>query len=395
MSRLVHLWLIPLLIFAANGTLSAQDSDFLPLPPDEIETIIDLLDAVDAVELAVLGGRDISPEEQRQIEHLARIGDALGADDLASRARALAVLARPARTPSPGQPELARPLGPSTQDAFVRGGGRFQTLAYTLGVTGATSLVLSATFSVFAERDYQRWVSLDEGADPAVGDELFQAWRGYDLLSLGLGGTALLSAGVGLPLLYAFSTPAPGGEMLPVVGPFTAEERDEQLLALYRERADVVDRLNRLDERGAWPDVVANVGTGVGVAGGITAVAMFYVAEELYQEYLAAPFSDQAVALGEQVRLFDLLAIVSAGVSAGGFGTSVLTRALTDDRERLETALRRVNREIVELRTAASFDVPQDVPQDVSQEVPQDEPLDPPQDVAPGTTADPDAEDAP
>ena len=85
---------------------------------------------------------------------------------------------------------------------------------------------------------------------------------------------------------------------------------------------------------------------------------MFYIAEESYQEYLSAPFSDDAERLGRRVEFFDLMAIVSGTLAAGGFGTNVGISVLTEDRAGLEASLRRVNAEIIELRTAPVLDPP-------------------------------------
>ncbi|MFW6292861.1 MAG: hypothetical protein ACOC7V_11120 [Spirochaetota bacterium] len=345
--RMISLVLALVLAFVLAASAAAQSS-FLPMPPEEIESIIELLDAVDAAELAILGDADPTEADLEELGELTRVADTIGADDLAARARSLLVLATADEDEVVEQPVPAIQLGPSSRPGLVRGSDRFSSLSYVFAATGATALVLSGGFYALAERNYRRWLV---AADEAAGDELFQAWRGYELLSLGLGGTALVSVGIGIPALYALSVPpaslaTPAGRET-----FTASERDERLLELYAERAGIVSRLEELEERAPRRGLVSTIAMTTGITGTIASVTMFYLAEETYQEYLAAPFSDDAERLGRRVRLFDLIAIVSGSLAAGGFGAHTGLSVLTEDRDELEDALRSVNAEIIELRT--------------------------------------------
>lgn len=337
-----------LLVIALAASAAAQNS-FLPIPPGQIETILELLDAVDAVELAILGEADLGESEIEQLEELTRIADTMGADDLAARARSLLVLASSGKneTLQPSTPTVA--VGPTSGPRLVRGSDRFSRLSYILATTGTTALVLSGGFYALAERNYRQWLGAE---DQAAGDALFQAWRGYELLSLGLGGTALASVGIGIPLLYAQSVPpsslaTPAGRET-----LTASERDERLLELYAERAEIVSRLNELEVREPRRRLVSTIALTTGITGALASITMFYFAEETYQEYLAAPFSDDAERLGQRVRLFDTIAVASGSLAAGGFGTYAGISVLTENRSELEDALRNVNANIIELRTA-------------------------------------------
>ena len=343
-------------VIAIVSSLSAQDS-FLPVPPGQIESILQLLDAVDTAELAVLGGEELSEADLRDLEALTLVADTIGAADLAARARSLLVLATARERSIVEQPriDLDLDLGRAPDQGIVRGSDRYRSLSYVFAATGATALVLSGGFYALAERNYQAWLFAE---DDALGTELFQAWRGYEILSLGLGATALVSVGVGLPILYTLSKPpsslaTPAGRET-----YTPVERDERLLSLYAERAATVSRLNTLETRAPRRRLVSAIGLATGIVGTITSFTMFYIAEESYQEYLSAPFSDDAERLGRRVKFFDLMAIVSGTLAAGGFGTNVGISVLTEDRAGLEASLRRVNAEIIELRTAPVLDPP-------------------------------------
>ncbi|MFW5789342.1 MAG: hypothetical protein ACOCW3_05320 [Spirochaetota bacterium] len=332
----------------------AQDAG--PANVEEIDTILELLDAVEAAEAAVLGDGASGQEQLDELEELGRIADTIGADDLAARARSLLVLARPGPEPIPDQPDVDVSLDPPRSDRLVRGSERFRTLTNILGATGATALALSGSFYALAERDYQRWLvadSVDEGSN------LFRAWRAYDVLSLAVGGATLATFGLGVPLVYAvalppssFATP-PGREL------YTEQERATRLNELYGERAQIVTALNRYDERGPRRELASTIGLATGIIGTITSAAMYYIAEESYQHYLDAPFSDDAERLGQRVLLFDILAMSSAGMATAGFGTTLGIRVLTSDKQELEQELRTVNRRIVSVRSAPSIDVPE------------------------------------
>lgn len=336
------------------GPIAAQES-FLPTPPGQIETILQLLDAVEAAEAVVLAGDELSEEEIADLEELPRVADVIGAEDLAARARSLLVLARPRAERAPQQPAVDVPLEPAREDRLPRDGRRFRTMTNVLAATGGTALALSAGFYALAERDYQRWLV---APDEASGTALYRSWRAYEVLSLGLGGGALLTAGVGVPLLFAAADPPSAYTVPPAREAYTEEERAARLNELYGQRAQIVTALNRYDQRGPRRELTGTVALTTGVVGSIASVTLYYIAGERYQQYLDAPFSDEAERLGRQVRLFDILAGTTAGIAGAGFATSAGISVLTDDKQELEDALRTVNRRIITVRNAPTIEVP-------------------------------------
>lgn len=341
----------------AAASVAAQNR-LLPTPPEEIETILELLDAVEAAEARIVGSDEPLPELQRaELAALTDVADAIGAEDLAARARSLLVLARPAR---PGiDPELdpVALLGPPLDRTLVRGSRRYEAMTGILGATGFTALSLSAAFYALAERDFRQWT---QASDAETGDLLFQSWRGFELMSLSLGGAALLSLGVGMPLLYAGSVP-PESLSTPLSRElFTESERAARLAELYAKRTALSLELEELAPRERRRRIASTAGTATGVVATIVSVAMFYVAEERYQAYLEAPFSEEAEQLRDQVRLFDTIAISSAGLATAGYATSVGVEVLSRDRSEVEDELRGVNREIIAVRSAPTIDVPAD-----------------------------------
>ncbi|MFW5688511.1 MAG: hypothetical protein ACOC1U_02975 [Spirochaetota bacterium] len=355
MTRAALPLLVLSLLVAAAAPVAAQES-LLPMPPEEIETIIELLDAVEAAETVVLANGELTDTHRAELEELTTVAERIGAPDVAARARTLLVLSRPPRDPIAPQPSVDVPLGPAVDRAFARGDDAFTTLTTAFAVAGGTALTLSGVFYALAERDYRRWQT---AVDPDGADELFQAWRGYELLSLGMGGAAVVSAGVGLPVLYALAETPASLVTAPSTAIYTETERQTRLAALYAERARIVTSLNGLPEGPSAAELISTVALTTGIAGAITSVTMFYLAEETYQEYLEAPFSEDAEALGRRVELFDFIAIVSGGLAAGGFGTSAGVALFTPDRETLEAQLRRTNEAIIDLRMAETMTVPE------------------------------------
>ncbi|MFW5718263.1 MAG: hypothetical protein ACOC0E_12550, partial [Spirochaetota bacterium] len=67
-----------LALAAASG--AAQES-FLPTPPGQIETILQLLDAVETAEAIVLAGEELSEQELEDLDELPRVADVIGAQD--------------------------------------------------------------------------------------------------------------------------------------------------------------------------------------------------------------------------------------------------------------------------------------------------------------------------
>ena len=339
--------------------VAAQET-LLPVAPAEIDSLLELIDAVAAAEAVVLS--DGAPERRaldesalEELRGLARAAELLDADDLAARARSLLVIARAADRPGDRRSGPSVPLEPLRDDDLLRGSARYRALVNIVGATGATALALSGAFYALSERDYRRW---SEETDASSGETLFQAWRGYELLSIGLGGGALVTIGGGLPLLYAsarapraYATP-PGREA------YTETEREAALNELYGRRAEIVTTLDRYDARGPRRELVGRIGLATGIVGAIASTAMFYVAEELYAEYLDAPYTEDAERLGRRVRTFDALAVTGAGLAAGGFGTAAGLAVLTRDRDELAQSLRDVNRRIIEVRNAPSIEIP-------------------------------------
>lgn len=328
-------------------------------PPQEIDTVIGLLDAVVIAEASVLGDEPLGDADREDLQTLIRTADILGAEDLAARARVLLSLSRPGRPDLEPQPELIQPLEPTAEILFRRESATYNTWIGALAATGGTSVALSGIFYGLAERDFRSW--LDE-ADPDAAAELFQAWRGYEILSLTMGGVAIGALGIGLPLVYALSAP-PEPQGLPTgQAMFTGEEEGAALQALYAERARLVGAINRLPEVQPTRSLWSTIGLTVGALGGITSVTSFYLAGERWEQYLDAPFSDQAEALGTQVFVFDVIAISAASLSLLGFGTSIGIDLLTEDRRELELQLREINREIVRIRSSEAPDVEHQAP---------------------------------
>ncbi len=318
-------------------------------------TLLQLLDAVAEIELAVMDGREIGPQRIEDLEQIASSADTLGAVDLAARARLLLLLTRPPTVRPESPTEGSAGLSPSHDQQLVRGDDRYRRISYLLASGGVTAFGVSGALYALAERDFQRWRA---ATDQAEGDELFRAWRGYELLSLGLGGVAVFSIGIGLPILHHLAA-EPASLATPPGQPFyTERERRERLLALYTERGQIILDLGELDERGARRTVVSRIGLTTGVIGTISLVTMFALAEGLHRQYVDAPFSDEAERLGRQVELFDGLAVISGGLALAGYGTTVGISLMTQSREQLESRLRRVNRRIIELRMAPLAELP-------------------------------------
>lgn len=349
--------LLALLVTAgsAAGQESASGSTLLPVPPAEIDSLLGLLDAIEAAEAAVLSGRELTGSEIDELRELTAVADTFVAEDLGARARSLLFLVETESAAVQPQPALDDPLQPTSGSRLVRGSPEFETFATLLGATGGSALALSAVFYVLAERDYQRWRN---ETDSATGDELFLAWRSYDILSLSMGGLALLAGGVGVPLLYGLAAePTFAADPLGRAA-YTEDERAAVLAELYAERAELVTRLNLVNERQPARDLVSTIGLASGLVGSVSAFTFFYLAEETFQEYIRSPFTDEAEALGRRIRLFDALAITSATVAAAGFGTTIGIDVFTLNRQELEEELRRINREIVNVRTAPVALVP-------------------------------------
>lgn len=333
-----------------TGNAAAQTIPF-DTPPEEIDSVIGLLDAVVIAEEAVLADAPLDDQDLADLETLVRTADILGAEDLAARTRVLLSLLQPERREAEIQPELIEPLQATPENLFRRESEEYNTWIGALAATGGTSIALSGVFYGLAERDFQGWLS---ESDPDAASELFRAWRGYEILGLTVGGVAIGTLGVGIPLLYALSAPAqprglPAGQEM-----FSEGELEQALQALYAERARIVGAINRLPEVQPARSLWSTIGLSVGALGGITSVTSSYLAGERWDRYLDAPFSDQAESLGTQVLVFDIIAISAASLSLIGFGTTIGIDVLTEDRRELELQLREINQEIVRLRADAT-----------------------------------------
>ncbi|MFW6212574.1 MAG: hypothetical protein ACOC8L_06710, partial [Spirochaetota bacterium] len=241
MRKTLMLLVVGLLTLSPLTSQSISDS----IAPRDIDTILKLIDAVALAEARIIAGAPINAADIATIEELVRIGDAIGAEDVAARARTLGTIVRPANPAPPDQPEIEGPLPGGAQTPLAGDGRAFRTWTTVLTVSGSTALALSGVMYALAERDYRSW---QESDDESTRAELFQAWRGYELLSLGMGGLATLSLGVGLPLTYALSDPREAAATALSREVFTAEERTAQLIELYSARASIVTEINALPE---------------------------------------------------------------------------------------------------------------------------------------------------
>lgn len=336
-----------LLLAAFSVSVAAQDAR-IAIPEQGLTTIIELLDAMAIAEGVVLSDEPISAEEFDALLELVDVAEVIGAEDLAARARTLVAIAKGPRRRPQRQNTLDDPLGLSPDRTVSRGDNAFSGLLTGLSVAGGVTLVLSGVFYALAERDYREW---SETTDEALRDELASSWRGYEILSLGTGGVSLLTLGVGIPLTFAISGPEDGTGVPPSRELYTPEERELQLATLYSERASIVTEINALRDTQARRTTITTVGVSTGVVGSLASAAFFLLAEQRYQEYVRAPFSDDASRLRWQVQLFDALGVVSGIAALSGFSTAAVVEFGTDSRRELQEQLTRVNESIIELRT--------------------------------------------
>jgi len=354
LTLLVLVGLIPLL------ALSSQES-ILPTTPDQIETILELLDAVDAAQIVILDTPEIVTEANlEELRELVVVAETIGAEDLAARTRTLIVLASfrdiappPALPPVEGGLELIGE-GPIARDTQT-----FRRWVNVGATAGATALGMSAVFYYLAERNYQQWLA---EPDQTAADQLFRAWRGYDYLGLGLGTATLLSVGIGMPLIFAITPPSTTLATPPVTAAFTPAGREAELARLYAERVEIVSKINRLNTREQRRSLMTTISLGVGAAGTIAAGTFFYVASQTYDVYLAATNTADAEALSKRVSLFDALAVIGAGLGGGGFGFAATVSVVTPNRPELERQLERVNAAIIRVRSSHTIDAPDPEP---------------------------------
>ena len=344
--------------------LPAQEP-FLPLPPEEIETILQLLDAVDAAQITVLENPEqIGDAELAQLRELVKVAEVIGAEDLAARTRTLIVLAS-FDAGAPRQPLVAvdAPLSTADSAPMARNTDAFRRWVNVGATAGAAALGMSAVFYYLAERNYQLWVNEPPG-DSA--DQLYRAWRGYDILGFSLGTSTLLSVGVALPLVFALTPPAATLATPPEATVFNAAERDAELERLHEERREIVAKLNRLNTREDRRSLMKTISLGVGAAGAITAGTFYYMADATYQRYLDAPTTAEAEPLGKRVSLLDAFAAIGAGLGGGGFGFAATLGVVTPDRRELERSLQQVNESIIRVRASRTIEIPPAPPEEES-----------------------------
>ncbi|TVQ23112.1 MAG: hypothetical protein EA382_10740 [Spirochaetaceae bacterium] len=347
MTRVIAAFALVMVAAAAGASPT-----LLSTPPDQIDTILQLIDVVASAEEEVLSDRSLSDAEVDELRQLARRADDLGAEDLGARTRALLAIARgPApgvgRLPAPGAPLTTRP------PVLRQESPGFRTWSRVLAGGAASSIVLSGVFATITERDYQRWKA---ETDPAAGEELYDAWRGYEILSLSFGGLAVVAGGVGLPVLFSVSTPPRPVPVSPEVPLRSELERELRLAELYAERASVVASLDGIATANQRRTAIMTAGWIAGGVGTVAAITAFTLAEQRYRIYVNAPFSDEAEALRGQVRLLDVIGVASAATATVGFATAVTLRIVTPSRGALERNLRQINEEIVRVRAARVFD---------------------------------------
>ncbi len=358
MKRVILLALIGLVPLLA---LSGQES-ILPTPPDQIETILELLDAVDAAQYVILETPEmVTGNDIKNLQDLVIVAETIGAEDLAARARTLIVLASFGEVaPPPELPPVEGGLQLSGDVPLARDTQTFRRWVNVGATAGATALGMSAIFYTFAERNYQEWLT---EPDPTTRDQLYRAWRGYDYLAIGLGTATLLSVGVGMPLVFALTPPATTLATPPEAVTFTPARREAELQRLYAERVKIVDKINRLNTRERRRSLMRTISLGAGTAGAITAGTFYYAADQTYDRYLAATDSTEAETLSKRVSLFDALAVIGAGIGGGGFGFAATVGVITPNRSELERELERVNAAIIRIRASRTIDAPDPEPE--------------------------------
>lgn len=361
MNRFIAAFLLTVLLIAS---VPAQVSS-PTVPTTEIDTFLELLDAIDAAQESVLSNPGAAgAEELADLRELVAIAETFGADDLAARARSLIVLASFGGAAAP--PALAPVQGDlagDTAQPVARDTAAFRRWVNVGATAGATALGMSTMFAYLAERYYQEWTV---ETDPGRVDELYQAWRGYDLLAFGLGGVTLVSVGVGLPLVFALTPPSGTLATPPEAEIFTPAGREQELQRLYEERLGIVEKLGKLNARERRRSIVRTVGLGAGAGGTIAAVTFFYAAEQTYDRYLVAN-GDDALSLGRRVSLFDGLAVGSAVIAGAGFGTAATMEVITPSRAELSRELEQVNAAIIRVRGSRTMDAPDPEPEPESQ----------------------------
>jgi hypothetical protein len=135
-----------------------------------------------------------------------------------------------------------------------------------------------------------------------------------------------------------------GGTPLPGYNP------ESRLSALIAEREALQQRLERARRSRKGLTVGAWVSYGVGAAalGGMGAA--IYFGNQSHQDYQAAIYTEDAVALREQTQTYQLIAVVSGIFGGLGVGGGTLFAALSPQLRRIENRVELLDREISRLR---------------------------------------------
>ena len=354
-----RLALIVLLTLLSLSWVSGQES-ILPMRPDQIETILELLDAVDAAQIVILESPElVTKSDVEDLHELVAVAQTIGAEDMAARARTLIVLATFGNAETPVDlPSVEGGLDLNADTPLARDTETFRRWVNVGATAGAAALGMSTVFHWLAERNYQSWLT---ETDPELGDQLFRAWRGYDVLGMSLGTATLLSVGVAMPFVFAITPPSTTLATPPAAETYTPAGRDAELDRLYAERLAIVGKLNVLNTRQERRSLMTTISLGSGAAGAIAAGTFSYLAGQTYDLYLLAPNETDAETLGKRVAFFDAMTMIGAGIGGAGLGFGATVSLVTPNRSRLERELERVNTAIIRVRASRTIDAPDSV----------------------------------
>ena len=367
--------LVPIiLILAVALSAGAEARLTTQVVPDEIVSIIDVIDILGPIREQVLSTNDtFTQADVDMLLHIARRASELGAPDLAAEARLLATLARDGSS-GIGLEPTTEGLALSTR-ARTFDWPRSAIVMNIVGATGVVTLGTAVLFHFLSEQRYERFLV----SDP-LDAQLYQEFRSFGLLSTIFGATTVVTLGAGLPLAFSAPDLWTVTSATPTLPPaYTRAERDEVLLGLTRERERVVHRLQLLDNRLERRRAVSLWSAGIATIGLATSATFFFVADRVYNQYLEAPNEADATLFSGRVRFFDTVAIIGGFVAATGYGTTIGIEVFTNDRRELERRLNRINSDIVEVRLTPVIDeAVVEVPSVLSTEASVDSPENPP-----------------
>jgi len=340
-----------IVMVAISWSAAAESRLTTQVDPDELESIIEVKDILGPIRDQVLATDDVF--SQADVEMLRQIGkraSELGAPDLAAEARLLATLAREGSSGIGTEPTTEGLTFTSRANSF--NWPRTAVITNIVGATGVVALGASALFHFLSEQRYERYLTT-----VPLEPQLYQDYRSFDLLSTILGATSVVTLGAGLPLAFAAPDMWTSTSFTPTLAPsYTRAERDEVLLGLVAERERVVHRLQLLDNRLERRRAVSLWSAGIATIGLATGATFFFIADQVYDQYLIAPNEVEAEYLRRRFRLFDTIAIASGIVSASGYGITIGIEVFTNDRRELERRLNRINRDIVDVRLTPVID---------------------------------------